>query len=197
MSAAVGVATDSMVASRPDISRFLIPRQLETTRLRLRTFVDADWHDLHEYFSDAECTRYTFRRALTEAASWRAMASMAGHWLLRGYGPYAVEEKSTGIVLGTVGPWYPLEWPEPEIKWALARQHWGKGYASEAVRAVQRMAHEHLPQLRLISLIDSGNETSIRLALAVGASLEKEIEFVGAPFHLYRHPLPAVAAPSE
>ena len=57
------------------------------------------------------------------------------------------------------------------------------------------MAHEHLPQLRLISLIDSRNEASIRLALAVGASLEKEIEFAGAPFHLYRHPMPAAAVP--
>ena len=116
------------------------------------------------------------------------MASMAGHWDLRGYGPYAVEERATGTVLGTVGPWYPLEWPEPEIKWALARRHQGKGYASEAVRAVQRMAHQHLPQLRLISLIDSRNEASIRLALAVGATLEREIEFAGGPFHVYRHP---------
>jgi RimJ/RimL family protein N-acetyltransferase len=116
------------------------------------------------------------------------MASMAGHWDLRGYGPYAVEEKATGTVLGTVGPWYPLEWPEPEIKWALAARHQGKGYASEAVRAVQRMAHEQLPGLRLISLIDSRNAASIRLALAVGATLERELEFAGSPFDIYRHP---------
>jgi RimJ/RimL family protein N-acetyltransferase len=45
-----------------------------------------------------------------------------------------------------------------------------------------------LPQLRLISLIDSRNEASIRLALAVGATLEREIEFAGSPFHVYRHP---------
>ena len=171
-----------------DAANFLIPQTLETGRLRLRPFEHDDWRALHEHFSDAECTRFTFRRALTEAATWRAVASMAGHWLLRGYGPYAVEEKTTGSVLGTVGPWYPIEWPEPEIKWALARRHWGRGYASEAVRAVQRMAHEHLPQLRLISLIDSRNEASIRLALAVGATLEREIEFAGGPFHVYRHP---------
>ena len=169
-------------------ARFLIPQRLETGRLVLRCFVNDDWRALYEHFSDPECTRYTFRRALTEAASWRAMASMAGHWDLRGYGPYAVEEKATGTVLGTVGPWYPLEWPEPEIKWALAARHQGKGYASEAVRAVQGMAREHLPDLRLISLIDSRNAASIRLALAVGATLERELEFAGSLFHLYRHP---------
>ncbi len=169
-------------------ARFCIPTRLETERLLLRTFVDDDWQGLHEHFSDPECTRYTFRRALTEAATWRAMASMAGHWLLRGYGPYAAVEKSSGAVIGTVGPWYPIEWPEPEIKWSLSRRFWGKGYASEAARAVQAMAREHLPELALISLIDSRNEPSIRLALAVGATLEREMEFAGAPFHVYRHP---------
>ena len=91
-------------------------------------------------------------------------------------------------MIGTVGPWYPIEWPEPEIKWSLSRRFWGKGYASEAARAVQAMAREHLPELALISLIDSRNEPSIRLALAVGATLEREMEFAGAPFHVYRHP---------
>jgi len=169
-------------------SNFAVPLRVETGRLVLRMFRQDDWRALHEYYSDAECMRFTFRRPLSESSTWRMVATMAGQWLLRGYGPYAVEDKATGAVLGAVGLWYPLEWPEPEIKWALARRHWGRGYASEAVRAVQRMAHEHLPQLRLISLIDSRNEASIRLALAVGATLEREIEFAGGPFHVYRHP---------
>ena len=167
---------------------FLVPPRLETDRLVLRMFVEDDWRALHEHYSDAECTRYTFRRVLTEAGTWRAMASMAGHWQLRGYGPYAVEEKSTQTVLGTIGLWYPIEWPEPEIKWALARRHQGKGYASEAVRAVQRMARQCLPGLALISFIDRENALSIRLALAVGATFEREVDFAGGVFHIYRHP---------
>lgn len=169
--------------------RFAIPERLETDRLLLRMFVHEDWRALHEYYSDAECTRFTFRRALSESGSWRAMASMAGQWQLRGYGPYAVEDKSTRTVLGTVGLWYPLEWPQPEIKWALARRHWGKGYASEAARAVQGMARERLPGLSLISLIDRENAASIALAQAVGARFEREIEFAGGLFHIYRHPV--------
>ena len=167
---------------------FMIPRRLETDRLLLRMFVEEDWRALHEHYSDVECTRFTFRRALTEAGTWRAMASMSGHWQLRGYGPYAVEEKSTKVVLGTVGLWYPLEWPEPEIKWALARRHQGKGYASEAVRAVQRMARQCMPEVMLISLIDRDNAASIRLATAVGATFEREMDFAGGVFHIYRHP---------
>lgn len=147
-----------------------------------------DWPALHEHYADPECTKFTFRRALTEGESWRAMASMVGHWQLRGYGPYAVEEKSTGAVLGTAGLWYPNDWPEPEIKWALGRKHWGKGFASEAVRSVQAMALVHAPELRPISLIHGENTPSINLAVAVGARLENTVEFRGDPWLVYRHP---------
>lgn len=169
-------------------SHFKVPERLETERLVLRMFRDEDWRAMHEYFSDPESVRFTFGRAQTEGGSWRAIASILGHWQLRSYGPYALEEKATQKVLGTVGLWFPIDWPEPEIKWALARQHWGKGYASEAVRAVQAMAHEHLPELPLISFINSENAASISLALAVGATLERETEFRGGWWHIYRHP---------
>ena len=169
-------------------SPFRVPDRIESRRLVLRTFREDDWRFLHEHYSDAESTRYTFGRALSENASWYALANMVGHWHLRGYGPYAVEERSTGNVLGTVGLWYPKEWPEPEIKWALIRRYCGQGYASEAVRAVQAMAREHIPAMSLISLIHPENAASIALALAVGARFEKKVSFRGGSWHIYRHP---------
>jgi RimJ/RimL family protein N-acetyltransferase len=169
-------------------SRFLVPEKIESERLILRLFREEDWHFLHEHYSDAESTRFTFRRALSEGESWYALSNMVGHWYLRGYGPYAVEEKATGHVLGTVGLWYPKDWPEPEIKWALTRRYWGKGFASEAARAVQAMAKEHIPDIPLISFIHGENAASIALALAVGATFEKEVPFRGGIWHIYRHP---------
>lgn len=169
-------------------STYLIPSHIETPRLLLRPFRDGDWRDLHAYYGDLECTRYTFQRALSEGETWRAMASMVGHWQLRGYGPYALEEKESGKVLGTAGLWYPQEWPEPEIKWALSRRYWGQGYAAEAARAVQAMAAEHVPQLSLISLIHADNAASIQLAEAVGAHRERGIPFRGSTYLVFRHP---------
>lgn len=168
---------------------FIIPMRIESPRLILRAIKNSDWRALHEYYSDPECVRFTFCEALSEGESWRAVASMAGHWLLHGYGPYVLEEKATGAVIGVAGLWYPNDWPEPEIKWALARQYWGKGFASEAVRAIQRMAHEYLSNVSLISFIHGENTRSINLALAVGAKLEKEVGFQGNQWHIYRHPL--------
>jgi RimJ/RimL family protein N-acetyltransferase len=49
------------------------------------------------------------------------------------------------------------------------------------------MAREHLPGLRLISLILPANEPSARVAEAVGARLEREIDFRGGRAAIYRH----------
>ncbi len=166
---------------------YLIPGKSETERLILRCFREDDWKDLHTLYSDPQCTRYTIQRTLTEGESWRTMATMIGHWQIRGYGPYALEEKSTGKVLGPVGLWYPNDWPGPEIKWALTRDYWGHGYASEAARAVKKIAAEYLPELSLISLIFADNAPSIRLAMALGAKFEEEIIFRGQVAHIYRH----------
>ena len=166
---------------------YLIPEKIETSRLVLRCFKEDDWLDLHRLYSDPECTRYTIQRTLTEGESWRTMATMIGHWQIRGYGPYAVEDKATGKVMGPVGLWYPNDWPEPEIKWALASGYWGCGYASEAARAVKQVAAEYMPETSLISLIFSDNQPSIKLAEAIGATFEREFEFRGQTAHIFRH----------
>lgn len=167
---------------------FIVPEQIETPRLLLRQFKETDWQDLHNYYSSPEATQFTVGRAFTEGETWRTLCSMIGHWQLRGYGPYAIEEKVSGAVIGTAGFWYPNDWPEPEIKWALAPDYWGKGFASEAARAVQEVGAQLFPDKPLISFIHSNNKPSIQLALAVGATLEQEVEFRGGDWHIYRHP---------
>lgn len=168
-----------------------IPEHLDTPRLHLSRPRDADWAGLHAYYADAECARYTFTNPLPESETQRVVGALQKHWQRHGYGPYVLREQGAGAIVGLVGLWFPREWPETEIKWAILRDHWGKGYASEAARAVQAMLPAHLPAMRPISLIHAENERSIALALALGASLEKQLEFRNAPFHQYRHRPPA------
>ena len=166
----------------------LVPLALQSQRLILRQFVHEDWPAMHEIYGDPECTRYTFCNPMSEGESWRTMASILGHWQLRGYGPYALEERATGAVVGTAGLWYPNDWPEPEIKYALCRRYWGHGYATEAVKRVQVMVAGIWPGKPPISFINAGNTRSIKLAIATGALFEKEVEFRGSIWHIYRHP---------
>jgi len=166
---------------------YMIPISLETERLFLRMCAERDWRDLHAFYGDADCTTYTSGRPLEDYETWQKVAALIGHWELRGYGSYAVEEKSSGRVLGVVGLDYPLDWPEPEIQWGLAKRYRGKGFASEAVRAVKRMATEYVPAQSLISLIHPKNANSISLAKAVGARFERNHFLRGDTWLIFRH----------
>lgn len=166
----------------------VVPQGIETARLTLRQFRESDWSDLQAYYGDAEATAHTVKRGLSEGETWRMVATMAGHWRLRGFGPYAVEEKASGTVLGLAGFWHPNDWPAPEIKYALARPYWGKGFASEAVRALHGTWRDCFPEAPLISFIHHENAASIRLARAVGAVFDKEVPFRGSTWCIYRYP---------
>ncbi len=173
-----------------------MPLQLESQRLLLRQFEDDDWRDLHEYYGDVDATRYTFGRALNEGDTWRVMSGMLGHWQLRGYGPYALEHRDSGAVLGTVGFWYPNDWPEAEIKWGLAARYHGQGFAAEAARAVLAAGYRHMPGVRPISMIHVDNAASIQLALALGARYERDEVYEDEPYQVYRHAVPPLAESS-
>ncbi len=165
----------------------IVSTKLETDRLILRKPHIDDWRDYHEYYSDGEAVRYTIKNALEEPQTWRMVCTLIGHWTVRGYGIYSVEEKASGKVLGGIGFWYPMDRPSPEIKWALSAKHHGKGFASEAARAVLAEGHKSLPDIHLISLIDKENIPSQNLAKAIGAKWEEEIDFRGGPCVIYRH----------
>lgn len=166
---------------------FKVPDTLVTTRLNLRQFTAADWDDMARYYADEVITRFTTGRPLSRNESWRTIACMIGHWQIYGYGPYALELQDTGQLLGVAGYWYPGGWPEPEIKWGLLREYWGQGYASEAARAILTAADGYLPEIPFVSLIHVENQASINLALALGATFEKEIDFWWGRFGIYRH----------
>jgi len=73
--------------------------------------------------------------------------------------------------------------PETEIGYRLARAYWGRGYATEAARAVRDYAFDTLRLQRLIAMIDPQNGASIRVAEKLGMVYEKEVMFAG-----YTHP---------
>lgn len=164
-----------------------VAETLSTHRLTLRPFSIKDWPQMHTYYSDPECTRNTTGRALSEGESWRTIAAMIGHWQIHGYGPYALEEKATSRLVGVAGFWYPGDWPEPEIKWGLLPAFWGRGFAKEAAAEVLAHGRKVLPELKFISLIHKENDNSANLARALGATLERELEFRSQRFNVFRH----------
>jgi RimJ/RimL family protein N-acetyltransferase len=125
------------------------------------------------------------------AHSWRAMALMAGHWVLRGYGNWVVQRRVDRAFLGRVGLWNPEGWPGLEVGWTLARHAWGRGYATEGAAATIDWAWTVLDAQRLISLIAPENAPSIGVANRLGMSQIGDYRLRGEPVIVFGIDRPA------
>ena len=160
---------------------------LETDRLLLRMLRESDLDAYAEMCGDAEVMRYLGDgQPLTRPMAWRKMAMMVGHWSLRGYGLWGVEERSSGALVGHIGFWNPEGWPGVELGWSLRRSFWGRGYATEGARAALHFGFTRLGQAHIISLIHPDNAASIRVAQRLGECLHESIELMGKPALMYR-----------
>jgi RimJ/RimL family protein N-acetyltransferase len=168
----------------------LVPETVETERLKLRQLTLDDIDAVAAMLGDPDVMRFIGGTPQTKPWEiWRSLTATLGHWVLRGYGPYAVEEKATGKVVGRIGLINPETWPGIEIAWTLAKAGWGKGYATEAATAVARVGFGILKADRLISLIHPDNVKSQKVAERLGAVRDGTSDYFGAdnPAIVYRH----------
>ena len=158
---------------------------LETPRLRLRMLQAEDFEEYAAIHTDPEVTRFTARMHLTREQAWNHMASICGHWYLRGYGMWAVVEMATNKLVGRVGYHCPEGWPEFELGWTIGRAFWGKGFATEAARAALDYSFDVMKRDHVVSLIDPLNVRSIAVAERLGEKLEGETEISGNRLLVY------------
>jgi RimJ/RimL family protein N-acetyltransferase len=140
----------------------------------LRQFREDDFEAYLRMMSDPEVRRYLGGGDVpSREEGWRHMAMQAGIWTIRGYGLWAVELRATGELVGRVGAWFPEGWPEIEVGWVIAPEHWGSGYATEAGREALRQAFATLDVTHVISLIRPENVASRRVAEKLGGTIDK------------------------
>lgn len=161
---------------------------LETERLVLRALRESDLDAYAAMSLDPEVMRFLSAGGglLSRADAWRQMSTYLGHWALRGYGTWAVEERATGAFVGRVGLQNPEGWPDRELGWTIARSFWGRGYASEAARASIGFAFETLQWSHLVSLIHPDNHRSARVAERLGYHVQGTAEVVGMRLVMHR-----------
>lgn len=158
---------------------------LETDRLIMRSFRAEDFGPMSAFFADERS--FYYGGPLSAGDAWRRLATYAGHWVLNGYGEWALEEKASGAFVGFCGPWKPGDMPEAEIAWALLPEHYGKGFALEAAKRALQHVYDVLKWPTAMSLIEPGNAASIRLAERLGAKAESKMEIYGREAVVYRH----------
>lgn len=149
---------------------------LQTERLILRMWREQDFDAYAAMSADPRVMQFLVPdgKPMSRPEAWRSFAVQIGHWQLRGFGMFAVIERTTEELVGRIGPWQPEGWPDFEIGWSLRSEYWGKGYAVEAATACIRYAFTVLNRDHLISVIDPDNTRSIRVAERVGERLEGE-----------------------
>jgi len=160
---------------------------LETERLRLRPWCSDDLDVLSSFMADRDDTRY-IAGPLTREDTWRRIAMFIGHWELRGFGNWAIEEKASGALAGYGGLWMPEGWPEPELMWGLLSAFRGRGYATEAAECARTHAYRKLGWPTIVSYIASANLPSRAVAERLGAKCEGPIELRGGVADVWRHP---------
>jgi ribosomal-protein-alanine N-acetyltransferase len=74
---------------------------------------------------------------------------------------------------------------EVEVAYTITREYWGQGLATEAAKAILDYGFEHLNLSRLVSVIDSENIASQRVAEKIGMTFEKEAQDELGPFLIY------------
>jgi RimJ/RimL family protein N-acetyltransferase len=142
--------------------------QVETSRLILRVPRPADLDAWAEMMADEEAARF-IGGVTPRAVSWRALMMMIGAWHADGFAMFSVYEKLTGRWVGRLGPWRPEGWPGTEVGWAIVRDCWGRGYATEGATAAIDWAFDRLGWAQVIHCIDPKNAASLAVARKLGA----------------------------
>ncbi len=120
--------------------------------------------------------------------SWGHFLAAYGHWALRGFGMWMVEERASGATAGRIGIVNHDGWDEPELGWHTFDGFEGKGIAFEGATVARRFAAQNLGLDGVISYIDADNTRSRALAERLGAVVERTGTVMGHPVLIYRHP---------
>ena len=158
---------------------------IETERLLLRPYTDADLDDLCAIRSRPDVLRYLYEEVQTREEVAAALERRKRRGVLSEEGAglvLAVERKAVPGVIGDVSLfWASREHRQGEIGYIFHPDHQGKGYATEATRVMLRLGFEDLGLHRIAARCDARNDASWRLMERLGMRREahlRENEFV-------------------
>jgi RimJ/RimL family protein N-acetyltransferase len=161
------------------------PIELDTERLRLRRWRDADRAPFAAMSVDPEVMEF-FASLLTRAESDALIDEWQAELATRGWSHWAVELRESERFIGFIGLSVP-RWPLPfspcvEIGWRLARPYWGQGLASEGARAALRVGFERIGLPEIVSFTAVVNVRSRAVMERIGLrDANQDFDHPGVP----------------
>jgi RimJ/RimL family protein N-acetyltransferase len=155
-----------------------MPLPLTTERLRLRP---ATLDDLDAWLAisrDAETAWWGEPSSTLEdaRASLERQIANQEHY---GFSLWPVELKLAGTVIGAAGLQHLADSEEIEVGYRFLREHWGRGYATEAARAAIRFAFDEIGLDRLVAVTLPTNRASRRVMEKCGLSFVGVMQVYG------------------
>ena len=134
--------------------------------------MQADIDRLHAIYGDAETMRFvgaTGRPLPDIAATHRLLRRLRDAAGLHGFTLWALDELDGDPLIGIAGlAWVEGHGPEVEAAYLLRRDRWGRGYATEALRAVLAAGHDQAGLQRIVALAYPENVASQRVMAKAG-----------------------------
>ncbi|MFK3779919.1 GNAT family N-acetyltransferase [Agrobacterium sp. NPDC089420] len=165
---------------------------LTTDRLVLRPHAIAD-EALYRAFWGADVPPMKGVRSIAPLEPELAFARLLrfiGHWSVFGFGPFVVEERATGRIVGEVGFAHMRRGngadfdTVPEAMWKIDAAFTGTGVATEAVTAAVRWFDGRGISQRTVCMIDPLNSPSLAIAARFGFRPFRDTAFRDTPVRL-------------
>jgi RimJ/RimL family protein N-acetyltransferase len=153
---------------------------LQTHHLTLRELTLADGPALSPILADPDVMRYSVRGVMTAHATHEFIQWCMESYAESGFGPWAVIHKASGTLVGFCG----LNQErvdgadEIELGYRLAPPFWGRGLATEAVRATLEHGFNVLGLGSVIAIVQTPNVASVRVIQKTGFN-----SFVYSQYH--------------
>jgi RimJ/RimL family protein N-acetyltransferase len=147
---------------------------IETERLTLRAHHVDDFDSFVALWAHPDVSLYVGGQPPTREEVWQKLMQRTGMWHHMGFGFLALEEKASGRLVGEAGfhearrPLTPSLEGTLETGWMVSPDHWGRGYASEAVAALIAWGEQTFPAMDMSAIIHPDNGASLAVARKAG-----------------------------
>lgn len=153
--------------------------RIETERLLLRPMGLQDLDDFLELHGEPAIIE--FLGPATPDGARQRLEFCERMWQERGHDLMAVFERSSGRFVGRIGLRYWPQFDETESGWAIHRDAWGQGYASEGARAVIDWGFRTLPLPYITAMVRPDNSRSLAVARRLGMRPIRDDVLHGVP----------------